>query len=289
MIKLFQTYGSPIWPGTLPTSKPFTNNATWDESTGINVSTVFTVPNTITYRDNSFEFSNKFVQSAFRPGALPTTSLLERRPITIEGEVFMDTRADLEELERQFKRAAIRPHLKLGLDDEKYINLSALKDFSWIYRQKSGRTFAFVKVTWEAGYPFWYRWERQEAVITTDPTDFGDEYNGFTVTVDEDLATWPIYPWISFVAAGSTIEADWSLTNGTDSDANFTYGNDVTSGNTVIVHCEAGTVGGSGGQGIQHFSGQFIRLLPGANALVFAAGVGGLEFDITFQWRERWL
>ena len=160
MIKLFQTYGSPIWPGTLPTSKPFTNNATWDESTGINVSTVFTVPNTITYRDNSFEFSNKFVQSAFRPGALPTTSLLERRPITIEGEVFMDTRADLEELERQFKRAAIRPHLKLGLDDEKYINLSALKDFSWIYRQKSGRTFAFVKVTWEAGDPFWYRWER---------------------------------------------------------------------------------------------------------------------------------
>jgi len=237
-------------------------NMSWDETTA---EELFVIPPTLRYLDNSFEFSNKFVQSVFRPGGLVASSNLDRRPVTIEGELMADTRAALETIEREFKRAAIVPGLILRMDGDKYINLAALKDVQWSYRRASGRSFAYVRATWEAVDPFWYRWERQEVTATIEDADEVE------VEVDDALAIWPVHPRIELTKTVDTAVDSVHLENETDAEGgHMGFADDLEKDKVAEFLCESAEVSVDEQNAIGDFDGRFIRLLPGVNNVALA-------------------
>jgi hypothetical protein len=258
-----------------------------------NETVLMELPDELVLEDNSFEFATRFTQQAFRPGAFPTSSLAAKRPISVQGRIIAGSRAELAATEASLKKAAIRPHLALR-DGDAYINLQLLKSFQWMWRELSDRCVADCRITWEAGDPFWYRYERQQHIQTIVITDdsFDPGYEEFTVTTDATLGGWPVYPEISLTAPSSPSDTifPWILRNYTDDEAELTYSQSITTGNTISVRGESATVvGGNPAIGyLSYIGGQFIRLMPGANALLWEDSSDNLTFDMTFLWRERW-
>lgn len=282
MLTLFQVSGSPAWPGLKEASGPWCKNATWDESTEVVNS--YVLPDTLTYRDNSMEVMTRLAQAAFRPGGAELFTRMEARQIELEGDIFRDTSGDLDTLERAIKKQVLLPHLKLKLDSDRYINLAGLRSFKWVWRKVSGRRFATVRIVWDAADPFWYSWSRTTDTETIVPVS--GEYT-WTVTPSATLATWPMFPEIQVqTAVGQDLTTGFSLINETDEDLTFEYldpGHEE--GADATFNSEAATADLDGTNSLRYFSGEFLRLLPGANSLKYA-GTG--QCTIRTRWRERW-
>lgn len=89
-----------------------------------------------------------------------------------------------------------------------------------------------------------------------------------------------VYPVVTFghVAVNPTIE---NLTTGTK----FTYNGSIAAGQVLVIDGNRQTVKLNGLNVIGDFSGDFLRLAPGVNRLVFSTDSGSLDFAIV-EWSE---
>lgn len=114
---------------------------------------------------------------------------------------------------------------------------------------------------------------RTTQAVSSSPTSF-------TVTTNSNVY---LKPEISFVAGASDITAIQlqNLTTG----ENMVFSGTVAAGDTLVIDCEDLTVLNDSVDSIGSFTGDFIKLNPGANALKFT----GSNCTVKVDFRDRWL
>lgn len=161
----------------------------------------------------------------------------------------------------------------LFLYDDRYLR-ALISSFDHEY-QAAGRVIKFkAKMTAVDAFLRSPNWYRSKTSLSASPTSA-------TVTTIGTMYTMPI---LKFTAAGSNITS-LVLQNLTTGDT-FSYAGTVVVGNDLIIDMDACTVQNNGADDIANFSGDFMRLLPGANALNFTGTTGG---TMRVDWVERYL
>lgn len=103
--------------------------------------------------------------------------------------------------------------------------------------------------------------------------------SSFTVTVSGNT---PTRPKIIFTPSGGTITSCLfeNLTTG----QKFTFTGTVADGKNLTIDCEEVTVTNDTADAIANFSGDFIKLNPGANSLKFTGDNNAIKVDYQDQW-----
>lgn len=165
---------------------------------------------------------------------------------------------------------------RLFLDSDRYVNVSALEKEQHEFYPGFPFLKAKLSLTLRCADPLIYckTAATASATITSSPTTT-NVYNHGGVEV---------FPTIVLTAAADC--SDVVIENTTDAGRKFEY-KDATliSGQTLTINGELGTVYRGTSNALNAYTGAFIRLLPGLNALKYTGGNCGLALT----WRNRWL
>lgn len=138
----------------------------------------------------------------------------------------------------------------------------------------ASRVIAFnIKFTAQSPFTYFLQRLRSKNTISSSPTSFTVTNNGTAYTK----------PLIQFEASGNDITA-CTLENLTTGQT-FTFSATVSDGNTLKIDCEAITVLNNAVDSIGSFAGDFLKLVPGANALKFT----GSDCILKVDYWERYL
>lgn len=206
----------------------------------------------------------------YKDGADIDEALLEPLVITVEGDVVGTSDTNTRTLIDALLKAICNGKQYLRLWDDRYVN--AQKQSLEHEYQKALERFIF-KATFIADTPFWIAdTASQDIEISAGSrysiTTIGSAYN---------------YPSITFAADQGVALNAISLENETD-DKKMGYIATVENGNSLIINCATQSVQNNGVDDLANFSGDFLRLLSGANSLLYA----GQACTITFDWSERY-
>lgn len=175
-----------------------------------------------------------------------------------------------------FMQAMAKPNQTFAYKTGRYINVDSInvRSHSFII----GDLKAQAEIELFCGDPFWY-----SDNLTTEST--------WTVTSSPDTEAFTnsgnidVCPIIE-ITANADLGSGIQLKNQTDGNVLFSYGDSAfTSGKKLIVNCQNGTVDLDGINTIRFFSGQFLKLLAGANTLEYTGG----NCSIVIKHRDRWL
>jgi hypothetical protein len=165
---------------------------------------------------------------------------------------------------------------RLFIDDDRYVNVAALDKVQHEFFQGFPLLKGKLSFSLKCADPLIYckTAASASATITSSPTTT-NVYNHGGVEV---------FPTIVLTAAANC--SDIVLENATDAGRKFGY-KDATlvSGQALAVNGELGTVYRGTANALNAYTGAFIRLLPGLNALKYTGGNCGL----VLTWRNRWL
>jgi len=177
------------------------------------------------------------------------------------------------EFMRQFYELA---GCRLFLDSDRYLNVTALEKEQHEFYAGFPFLKAKLSLTLRCADPLIYckAAAAHSETVATSPKTF-NVYNGGGVEV---------FPTIVLTASADCV--DVTLENTTDAGRKFQY-KDATlvSGQTLTVNGELGTVYRGTSNALNAYTGAFVRLLPGLNALKYTGGNCGLALS----WRNRWL
>lgn len=231
--------------------------------------------------------SSKFRIESFtavrREGRLIPNMNFDDKQISIEGSVVGATPAAA--------RTAIDALLKAMHPQTNDPDNTKTKQFLYLYDDRilrclisggfdidpkaSLRVFNF-KTKYEAIDPFYrsIQMSRSQVTLSASPT-------ALTVTPIGNVKTPAL---ISFIPAGSNMTV-CTLVNRTTGET-MSFGGTVSTGNTLAIDSDLGTVTNNAVDSIASYTGDFIMLAPGANVFQFTGTTGGV---LKIDWFDRFL
>lgn len=239
-------------------------------------STTYTFPTYTGLTGLSFDVRNNEVKRAFTHGSTDNgDGKIESRIVEIESFVEADTEAGYRSALSAIKAAVYRRDYQLYLDDDRYINVTALDKWKETYI-KGFRNKGFATMAFRCCDPFFYELTETSAEQTanTNPYSFVVNNPG---TVDTPLI-------IEIAPTGNAYAI--TITNETDGNRALALNDtSLTSPAVAIINAVDGTVYRGSSNTINAFTGAFLRLLPGNNTISYT----GDPVAITTRFTARYL
>ena len=236
---------------------------------------VFTLPANFKISGYSWKKKTRLIQIAFKDGGDETgDKKLDTRQIDIEG-ILIDNATYLA-TQTTMNSWLYKNDLKLSISAGYYINVKAITGVSFMFLDGGFERVAKVKFSCICPDPFFYATALTSSVTVVVGTPTAIPIN--------NASLFDIYPNIQIV--NSANNHSLVITNSTD-DSNFLSFIDPNFDNaeTLLVDNKIGTVTEEGINAIQFMAGNFLRLLPGANALVYT----GSNCTITITYYAKYL
>ena len=238
-------------------------------------STTYTFPTYTGLTGLSFDVRNNEVKRAFTHGSIDNgDGKIESRIVEIESFVEADTESAYITALNAIKAAVYRRDYKLYLNDEQYINVTALDKWKETYIN-GFRNKGFATMAFRCCDPFFYALTQTSAVQAASASPFQFTVNN-PGTVDTPLT-------VTFSPAAAA--ADIKLTNVTDGGRAFTYKDTLLiSPAETTVNGATGTVYRGSSNSINAFTGTFLKLLPGDNVLKYEGAAGNITTAFTARY-----
>lgn len=243
---------------------------------------VYTLPRSLTLRDNSFEVRRDRWELALADGARSEGGEIKDRRVAVEGNIYQGTRAATRALLDRIRYEASRPNLRLRMDSGRFIYLAGLESFSEDPEALWDWQACRLRLQWQCDDPFWYAEQTRSVTYSL---------SGNTVLSLDGLAggrecVRGNHPVITLSPFSGESVPYFRLKNLSDEGAQFAYADPgLVGGQPVTINCVDGTVTRGGENTVRYFEGDFIRLITGPNRLEYI----GPAATLTIQWRPRWL
>ena len=207
-----------------------------------------------------------------RAGILIPTVQYDERMVSVSGKVYGTTQANARSNFDTLLQAVNEGEKDLFYHDDRFLRV-ILSGHNSKPRAASRIIDFSLKFTMQDPFYFYLQKLRSKQTISSSPTTF-------TVTTS---GTAPTKPLVQFAASGNDITS-CTLENLTTGQT-FSFTGTVTDGNTLKIDCNAPTVLNNSVDEIGSFSGDFLKLAPGANEIKFT----GSDCIIKLDWIDKWL
>jgi len=230
---------------------------------------IYTLNDTFKITDMSWKKKNRVIPIAFRDGGDEIgDKKIDTRTITIEGIVSDNTTyaATMALLNSWFNKT----DLKLSVIAGKYINVKVISGVDNDFYEGGFNRVSHVKFTCVCPDPFFYSTTLISNVYAVAASPYS-----FIIT---NASYFDIYPAIGIINGANNHSL--IIQNVTD-DGNYFGFDDVTFDNTetLAINNWDGFVVENGLNAIQYMSGNFLRLLPGANNFTYTGAICNLTFE----------
>jgi hypothetical protein len=242
---------------------------------------VYTFPDGLSLKDNSFETRLDKQKLTFAHGRFTTGGEVDDRGPIVEGTIEVEARSDLRQLLNDM-RVQCQMAKRLRIDTGSFLNLAKLYRFQDEPEKGFDWTVSRLRIEWQCDDPFWH----SEAETTVTRTVSGDG----TFTVDLTGMAKCVqgqHPRIKITSPIYLPVTTLQLTNTTDASLTMRYGDpNLGFGNSATIDCASGTCARSDGENtLRYFQGEWLRLVDGLNTFAYV----GPACTIDFTWRHRWL
>ncbi len=207
-----------------------------------------------------------------KDGAHIDEARLEPLVIDLKGSLSADTQAGLRILKDAFLSAVCTGSQKLAIFDDRF---TIAQKKTMRYKYQSQLKYMPFDLSFISATPFFLAGTASQDVEVTAVT--GGTHNYSLNTVGSAYAL----PTITIQAVGAI--SNFSLRNATG-DEQFGFAGIVLATASLIINTALGTVQNSGLDALANFSGDFLSIISGTNALEYIGG----DCLITFDWTERW-
>ena len=200
---------------------------------------------------------------------------IDSRTLEIEMMIFGTSQADHDTQLDAIQAAFLRQDQKFYPRADRYINISRLDKFKHEYISGFGLIRGKITATLLAVDPFIYSTTatQQNETVTSSP-------KAISIT-NPSLLDVPLK--VTLAASASCV--DFTIVNTTDASRQFRLADtNLVAGQTAIIDPGPGTVYRGANNIINAFTGQFLRLLPGTNALTYTGGNCTLTLEFTQIW-----
>lgn len=219
----------------------------------------YTFPATFTVKDLGWKKKIRNIPIAFRDGGDEIgDKKLDSRIITIEGIV--SDNATYAATMATINSWLYKTNLKLSITAGKHYNVKSIESAGNPFFDGGFFRVSKLKFNCIVADPFYYA-----DALTTSANIIVASPTIFVVTTTSLFDILPVFEIIN-----SVNNVTFNLENATDVGNYFNYTDAAfLAGNTLVVDSKAGTVKKDGINSIQYFSGNWLRLLPGANSFVY--------------------
>jgi len=236
---------------------------------------IYTFNDTFNVKGLPFNIRINGIQLAYGHGVKDIgDNKISERLITIEGNVYGDTKAAYDTAMENLYAAIYKQNQTLYYDSDQYINIKSISKVTHRFIKGAFERTAEVEIRLFAEDPFFYKNTQSSSFesLLTSGQQF-DVYNPGKVEA------FPIIGMTTRVP-----NADFSINNIT-AGLSFSYQDaGFVEGETVLFNCQEGTVKRGGVDKIRYFDGAFIYLESGTNTFEF---VGTTICGISFLFYER--
>jgi hypothetical protein len=248
---------------------------------------------------NTYDFNNNFIitgksvnatrqvlENAYSAGGKDTGDGFPRSTvISVAGTLTGESLADMETKERALKQAVQKDgYLSLSTDvvSRRYrVSFAGISETS--KRVDSNHPRHLDQLHKDISVKFLLECPYMEDVDATDDDNVLAGDHTVSISNGGDSLVKPVI----------TIDADQgvdiptlTITNTTDGSISFEYtDSSFLSGSSLEIDCDAGTVKRDGGDTVENFTGNFLRLLTGSNSIDYE----GAACTLTFTFRKKYL
>jgi phage-related protein len=235
----------------------------------------YTLPSTFTVKSTGWKRKTREVPIAYKDGGDEIgDKKIATRIITVEG-VFSDNSTYLTTINTLFSWL-LKTNLQLTINTGYYINVKSISDISNDFFEGGVNRVSKVKFTCICPDPFFYSTSlvSSTTVISASPT---------TISIT-NASLYDILPILTITNAANNHSL--KIENSTDDNNYFEFIDAAfDNGEALIVDNDVGTVQEESANAIQYMSGNFLRLLPGVNSLVYT----GSNCTILFEYYDKYL
>lgn len=201
---------------------------------------------------------------------------VESRTVEVDVDIVGTTAAQYITAKNALLAAAYRQDQKLYIDDTRYINVASLKKFTEEFYDGRYLEWATITLAFLATDPFLY-----SDTVTTVETTITTSPQTISVTNSGGVDVPPI-----ITVTPSAANPSMTIVNDTDDDMTLSYTDaSFLPGNVLVIDNEEGTVERDGTSTLNNYAGDWLRLVPGANSIIYTGALG----TVTFVYTERWL
>lgn len=230
---------------------------------------VYTLDPTFTVKSYSFKKRSRTMNIAYRDGGKNVgDSMVDIRKIDVEGIIGGTDAADYRIKLNALFSVVNKTDLKLYIDAGKYINVAIVSDINHGFFEGAFNRASKISFSCICEDPFFY----YDTVDTTTTTIIATPTQ-FTIT---NSGLYDLFPKIIITAAAtiSTLQ----LKNMTDDNNYFSYVDAAfLSGESVEMDSDAGTLFKASVNVIDKMSGNFLKLLPGANLFEYTGAACAIQ------------
>jgi phage-related protein len=226
----------------------------------------------VDFDGDGLRIRSSVTERAFSHGGVDTADgKISSRQLKLKVKIYGRNETEHKKLEDDFKFHLLQGKKRLYPDMTRYINVTRVSNVShkWL-NNVNFKLASEIELTMVCEDPFWYFGNvMQEETIVSSPHDF-------TVFNTGNVEAFPI-----IVITANADNPAMTLKNETDNllfsyiDANF------LSGDVLVIDCIKGTVQKNGISSIKFFSGSFIKLLHGANAMKYTGANSSIKLEYT--------
>jgi phage-related protein len=208
-----------------------------------------------------------------KDGALITEAQLSPLAVTLKGTLVGSSSGHLRQQKDNFLKAMLIGTQPLYIWDDRYVT-AQVKELNYDY--KAAMSFMPFQISFQAGTPFWVAASATTSQLTTGATT----PTSYTINASGSA---PGRPAVYFIANAAGTLSTISYENSTTGQS-FAYQGMVALNSTLCIDCQAMTITQDGADVVGSFSGDFIKLMNGANAMTYSGGA----CTVRVSWNERY-